>query len=222
MALKYILFDFDGTIADTNEIIMVCLQTTAEHAMGRRLTDDELDGLLGRPLLDQTAYMDESRAEELVDFYRSKYKERRDEMTALFPGMYDLLSRLKSMGYKLAVVSNKNIAGIEHGLEFLHIGKFFDTFVASEHVENKKPHPEPVITALENLNGGKGASDIDLCLQETVMIGDSIHDIECGRNAGCMTILVSWTIIDMRVFSDAIPTFIADSPEAIMEFVSSR
>jgi pyrophosphatase PpaX len=231
MPLKYILFDFDGTIADTNEIVTKCLQMAAVHGRGREFSTCEMDMLFGKPLHIQMEHVNPDRTEELVAFYRRNYMDYRDSMTHLFPGIYEMLQKLKDLGYRMGVVTNKNAPGIDHGFNLLDIRRFFDVAITSDDVINRKPHPEPVFKAFSMMRGEpafaftdieKSMSDYENEIAEAVLIGDSSHDIECGKRAGCRTILVEWTSISIDTILHLEPDFVAKTPDDICEYIRSH
>jgi len=148
---KYILFDFDGTIADTNELILLALNKTAERYMGRKLSWDEINSILGKYLEDQMKQLCPEKYKDMVMFYKEFYSAHKEDMTREFPGIREMLRDIKSEGCKTAVVSAKGRNGIEHGLDKLGISEYIDVIISAYDIQNNKPHPEPVYKALNLL-----------------------------------------------------------------------
>ena len=89
-------------------------------------------------------------------------------------GIDEMLQQLDALDCKMAIVSSKGTNGIYHGLELLNLTRFFKAVISAYDVQNHKPHPEPVLKAMEKLTAKKELS---------LLIGDSPYDILCGKNA---------------------------------------
>lgn len=210
---KYVFFDFDGTLIDTNEIIVKCLNHLSMKYNGRKLDDNELTGILGKPLEVQMKEICESRYEELTLDYKSMYRSLRDEMTTEFEGISDMLKTIHENGVKVAIISNKGTSGINHGIDKFALSDYIDYVVSSEDVIKKKPDPEGIYKAMSYL--GLGENDkVDI-----VFVGDSIHDIECGKNADLKTILVGWTIMDKNILLNAGPDYVVEDSEELKKII---
>lgn len=182
--INTLLFDFDGTLLDTNElIIQTFLSVLGEHYPGRFGREDALH-FIG-PSLEQTfTAIDPERVEELTVQYRTLNRAMHDELVEEYDGVVETLRLLKAQGLKMAIVSTKRSETIRHGLDLMGVSDVFDVLVGLDHVSNPKPDPEPLNLALEQL----GSSH-----DEALMIGDNSHDIEGGKNAGVRTAGVAWT-----------------------------
>lgn len=179
-----LLFDFDGTLLDTNElIIQTFLSVLGKHFPGRFEREDVMH-FIG-PSLNQTFdAIDSERSAELIAEYRELNKTMHDDLVTEYDGVPETLRLLKARGLKMAIVSTKRCETITHGLELMGVSDIFDVMVGLEEVKNPKPDPEPVLLALEQL----GSSP-----DEALMIGDNSHDIEGGKNAGVRTAGVAWS-----------------------------
>jgi len=207
---RYILFDFDGTLIDSNDIILKSLQETAMKHTGKELDHDALQSILGKPLAIQMKAIDESQWEVLDTFYRTYYRAHRDALTKTFEGIKPMLDALKDAGCKMGIVSNKGRSGIHHALEKFELGSYFDAVISSDDVVEKKPKVECVDKALALLSGSPS---------ETLLVGDSIHDIECGKNAGVHTALVGWTIIDRHRIMHLEPEYVIETPNELVNII---
>ena len=178
-----LLFDFDGTLLDTNELIVqTFLSVLGEHFPGQYGREDVLQ-FIG-PSLEQTfTEIAPGRVDELSDQYRRLNRTLHDELVEEYDGVTETLRILKSRGLKMAIVSTKREETILHGLQLMGAHDVFDALVALDHVQNPKPHPEPLELALRLLDADQDGA---------LMIGDNSHDIEGGKNAGVRTAGVAW------------------------------
>lgn len=181
--INTLLFDFDGTLLDTNElIIQTFLGVLTKHYPGRFNREDALH-FIG-PSLEQTfTAIDPNRVEELTAEYRALNHSLHDDLVEEYDGVVETLRLLKARGLKMAIVSTKRSQTIRHGLALMGVEDVFDVIVGLDHVTNPKPDPEPLQLALNQLGS---SSD------EALMIGDNSHDIEGGKNAGVLTAGVAW------------------------------
>ena len=182
--ISTILFDFDGTIFDTNELIFRTFEHVLEtHYPGKYRRKDILP-FLG-PTLEQTfGLIDLKKADQLVGEYREWNAAHHDELATEFDGVSETLRLLKAEGYKLGVVSTKKNHMLWKGLELMEAGDVFDVVIGLDDVLKPKPDPEPILLALERLNVDR---------EEALMVGDNYHDIVGGKNAGVKTVGVAWT-----------------------------
>lgn len=215
MSLKYVLFDFDGTLVDSNEAVVSMLHQAAVYHRGRPFSKEELNAIIGRPIREQMAYLSEERADELVDYYRLEYRKVRDDLTKPYEGMREVLMALKALDLKIGIVSNKGRSGIDHGLALLALSDLIDVSISKDDVVLTKPHPEGIFKALEALGDSKAAPT------SYVFIGDSGHDIECGKAAGCKSILVGWTLIERDQLMALEPDAIVETPEDLLKYLKN-
>ncbi len=183
--VKYrtVLFDLDGTLIDSGAMILASFRHATRTVLRREIPDDELVSAVGgSSIRDQMASFDPERADELVRVYRAHNAPLHDELEA-FEGVQEVLEHLHSEGRKLGIVTAKRRKTVDLAFEQLGIEHYFDVVVTTDDTELHKPHPEPVLRALE-LAGALPA--------EAAFIGDSPFDIEAGKAAGVFTIGVSW------------------------------
>lgn len=180
-----VLFDLDGTLLDTKELIFRSFVHTFEHFRpGYVLSDEELDSFFG-PSLKQTFSRyseDEKEIEEMIRYYREFNVSHHDEMVKAFPGVKSLVRTLARKGYLLGVVSSKTAPLVEHGLELFGIKKYFKVIIGEDDVKNPKPDPEGILKALWVLDSKKA-----------LYVGDGLSDIEAGKNASIDTVGVLYS-----------------------------
>jgi pyrophosphatase PpaX len=207
---KYILLDFDGTLANTNELIKLALKETSNKFLGRDLTEEEFVHVFGRYLEEQMKFLSKSKYSEMEQFYRAFYNENKDGMTKEITGVKAMLHRLKDLDCKIAIVSAKGRSGIEHGIKLLGIVQYIDVIISANDVENNKPDAEPALKALAALGGNA---------ENAIIVGDSPHDILCGKNAGVKTVLVDWSIFPKEETLKHKPDYIIKTPDELIDIV---
>src|SRR5699024_4323000 len=152
MSINTILFDLDGTILDTNELIHQSFDYTFKH-FGYSFTREEILQFNGPPLIETFNKLDPTLADDMIDVYRKHNHEHHEAYVTLFPNVKETLDILKKNGKKLAIVSAKMRNSVKLGLELTSIKHYFDTIIAVDDVDNPKPHPEPVLRAIDQLDG---------------------------------------------------------------------
>ncbi len=208
--IEFILFDFDGTLMNTNKLIVEALGETVKNVLNREMTEQDLLNVYGNYLDEQMKYFSKEKYEEMVAYYRQYYRTHRDNIE-LFPDVDNLLKDLKRLGYKIGITSAKSRAGILHGLDLFGLKQYIDHIVSSTEVKNNKPHPESVYRAMDYFQCKK---------DNLILIGDSPYDIQCGINAGIKTALVSWTIFPKERFNGMQLDYIINKPSDILEIVN--
>ncbi|WP_377887727.1 pyrophosphatase PpaX [Alkalihalobacillus sp. R86527] len=207
MNIDTILFDLDGTLINTNNLIMASFKHTFEHYYPGMYTDKELVGFIGEPLYHTFEKHDKERAEEMVKFYREHNIKNHDLLVTEFDGVFETIKTLSEKGYKMAIVTSKMRNTVEMGLKLTKLDQFFPVVITVDEVENPKPHPEQLNTAMEKL-GSKP--------EESLMVGDSQYDILAGQNAGVKTVGVSWTIKGREFLSSYKPDYMLDHMSEIL------
>ena len=180
-----VIFDFDGTIMDTNDVIIGSWQHVYRTLRGEEGDLEYILSTFGEPLeYSMEKSFPEVSVEESVKIYRDWHRERFVDMIKLFPGITEMLQEVKARGYKTAIASSRLRFTLNQGLEKYDLGQYFDTVVAVEDAENGKPAPDIVLNTLERLDSKPETS---------IMVGDSRLDILCAHNAGVPCVLVGWS-----------------------------
>ena len=126
-----------------------------------------------------------------------------------YDGIKELLESLKKKDYTLAIVSNKVTPAVLKGLKLCQINDYFDLIIGAEQLKEAKPNPDGIYQVLK-----KYPSD------EVFMIGDTIIDIETGKNANVKTIGVTWCKTSKEEFIKNGANFVVDKPQEILKIVS--
>jgi pyrophosphatase PpaX len=183
MRYPVVLFDLDGTVIDTGPIILASMRHAAETVVGGEYTDAQLMQAVGGPGLEaQMVALDPDRVEELVRVYRAHNEPLHDTIDCC-AGMEDVLVRLKDEGRRLGIVTAKRRATVDLAFARLPIEHLFDVVVGGDETAEHKPHPAPLLLALERLG---------VRPEETAYVGDSPFDMQAARAAGLAAIGVSW------------------------------
>jgi pyrophosphatase PpaX len=178
-----VLFDLDGTLIDSGAMILSSFRHATRTVLEREIPDEELAALVGgMNIREQMQALAPDRVEELVRVYRAHNEPLHADLQA-FPGVEDLLGELSSQGRRLGIVTAKRRRTVDLAFAVLPIERFFDVVVTSGDTERHKPHPDPVLLALERLNAN-GA--------RAAFVGDSPFDVGAGKAAGTFTVGVSW------------------------------
>lgn len=184
MSLKAVLFDFDGTLVDTTELIHQSMRHATWTVLGREYPRETLLNGVGRPLPEQMKAFDPERVDELLDSYRVHQDAHHEEFIREFPGVEEALQSLQEAGLEMAVVTSKRRASVDQALEsFPALGRVVDRFVTMEDTTEHKPNPEPLLKGLEILGASR---------EEAVYVGDSPYDIAAAQAAGITSVGVSW------------------------------
>ncbi|MEK4426954.1 pyrophosphatase PpaX [Solibacillus sp. FSL K6-1523] len=184
MKTKALLFDFDGTLLDTNDLIVqTFMQIFDEIFPGQYSTQDCLK-FIGPSLQQTFDELTPGKTDEMIVKYKEWNALHHDELVKGYDAVLETLEQLHATGIKLAIVSTKGQDGLARGLKVLGAGHLFDVIVGIDDVTHVKPHPEPILLALQKLGVTK---------EQAIMIGDNSHDIEGGQNAGVRTAGVAWS-----------------------------
>ena len=184
--INTVLFDFDGTLVNTNDAIIASWQHTYLHYTGREASLERITSCFGEPLLITMARefpgVDPAESAEV---YRRFQVEHTDELVKVFDGIPELLEALKEEGYRIAIVTSRTRESANRYLDMLGIGGYFEDMVSCDDTHAHKPNPEPILLCLAKLGITK---------DEAIMIGDSPFDMKCANNAGVKSVLVDWRI----------------------------
>lgn len=207
-----VLFDLDGTLADTIELILRCYRHTMETHLGEVLPDEGWLAGIGTPLRTQllTFARSSGEAEAMLGTYVAFQRTIHDGMVEPYPGIVDLIGSLRSRGVPLAVVTSKGSEMTARTLEVCGIADAFATVVTADQVERGKPDPEPVLLALERMGLSAEAA-------RTLFVGDSPFDLRAGRAAGTRTAAALWGPFSHDALEAEGPDFRLRDPRDLIE-----
>jgi len=203
-----VLFDLDGTIADTNEVILRTIAETLERATGRAWQREELLPHWGLALRQQLRlYHPPIDLERAVPFYRRRYLVNHDALLAEFPGIRAMLEALQAAELKLGVVTSKKRGICLQTIEDIGYSAFFPVVIAEEDTKRLKPAPDPLLCALQRLQSSP---------DDAIYIGDNPDDIIAARAAGMRAVAVGWSLRPRAELLAEHPDAFIDAPADLL------
>lgn len=185
MRYPFVLFDLDGTLLDTNELIFRSFEHAFHIHQPNTYTRADVLAKMGRPLEEQMEEFVPGHAKELVQTYRQFNFSQHDALVTSFPDVEEVIRQLSEAGVRMAVVTSKIRKTTVMGLELCRLTPYFEVLVTADDTAMHKPHPEPVEKAIEALGADPA---------RTLMVGDSPYDIQAGKAAGAATAGVKWSL----------------------------
>jgi len=176
------IFDIDGTLTSTNQLIFDSFNFIAKKYLSRTFTDDEIISLFGPTedvILKQ--WCGDRYEEARNDYY--KYYSDHHGIAGLYDGIKEILHHLKSKGYPIGIFTGKGRTASLITLEKLGVDHYFDLIVTGDDVENHKPSPEGILKFINHFGLKPG---------RVLMIGDSVSDVIASKEAGVKVASVLW------------------------------
>lgn len=204
-----VLFDLDGTLLDSIRLIIESYHhTLASHGLPPRTDDYWLAGI-GTPLRVQFREWaeDEALLQAMIATYRDYNIANHDRQVRPYPGVVEVVRRVRARGLRTGLVTSKQRTGADRGLRVLDLTEQIEVIVAADDVVNPKPHPEPVLRAVEHLGVDTGG---------TLFVGDSVHDMRSGRAAGARTAAVLWGPFGRDHLEATAPDYWLERPEELL------
>ncbi|MGZ9586944.1 pyrophosphatase PpaX [Paenibacillus marinisediminis] len=184
--IQTVLFDLDGTIMDTNELIIDTFLHVLRDIVPPPFTREQIIPTMGLTLEEQLqGFAKREDVSDLITAYRKYNLERHDEMVKPFPYVVEVLQNLRDAGIQLGVVTTKIRMTTERALKMFDMYDKMNVIVTVDDVTNAKPHPEPVRKAMEALGANPS---------RTLMVGDSPADIVSANAAGAVSCAVAWSL----------------------------
>lgn len=180
--LEVVLFDLDGTLVDTIEMIRTSMRHATATVLGAALPDEVLMKNVGVPLARQMREFSEEHADELLKVYREHNAEIHDAYIAEYPGVEAALSAL-SARYRLGIVTSKSTPLAWRAVDHFGLRSYFELLIGSDDVDRHKPDPYPLLFAMDKLG-----TTPDRC----AYVGDSPHDMAAALGAGALAIAALW------------------------------
>ncbi|WP_053360557.1 pyrophosphatase PpaX [Bacillus sp. FJAT-27251] len=196
-----VLFDLDGTLIDTNELIISSFLHTLENYYPGRYQRSDVLPFMGPTLQETFEAINPEGYLEMMDMYRTFNKANHDLLVTEFEGVTETVAALKEKGFKLGIVTTKLSDVVMMGLNLTGLNRYFEVIVALDHVQKPKPDPEPVQKALQALASRP---------ESAIMVGDNHHDILAGKNAGTLTAGVAWSLKGRKHLAAYQPDYILE------------
>ncbi|WNF36546.1 pyrophosphatase PpaX [Bacillaceae bacterium IKA-2] len=210
MKIDTVLFDLDGTLINTNELIIASFLHTLDHYFPNVYTRERVIDFIGPSLHDSFSGLSPDKAEEMTVMYRQFNHEKHDQLVEEYETVRETVQALHEKGYKLGIVTTKRSETARMGLKLTGLDTYFPVLVGIDDVEKVKPDPEPLMKALAQL----GSSP-----EQTVMVGDSQYDILGGKNTGTKTAAVAWTIKGREFLEGYEPDVMLETMSDLLTFL---
>lgn len=199
-----IAFDWDGTLFDSTALITRCIQRAVVDVGGALPSDRDASYVIGMGLMQALAHaapdVPAERYPELGARYRHHYLAHKDDLS-LFDGVLALLTELKQRQHCLTVATGKSRRGLDDALQTAELKGMFEGSRTADETAGK-PHPRMLLELM---------SEFGVSPQRTLMVGDTTHDLQMARNAGCASVAVSYGAHEPEAFHALQPLFIAHS-----------
>lgn len=216
---RAILFDLDGTLIDTTDLILRCFSHSWRAVYGLEHSRAALIATFGIPLREAMQRLlaqsngnpgnpDDQRIEHLLAEYRSFNVANHDVIARPFDGIRQVIETLHGRGYRIGVVTSKGRDLAMRGLKLCALDEWFDTAICLEDTPIHKPAPEPILAALERLQ---------VSGEEAAYVGDSCHDMIAGRRAGVKTVAALWGPLPRTDLEGERPDYLAEAITDLLE-----
>lgn len=213
-----VLFDLDGTLIDTTNLILDCFDHSWQSVCGLSHSRDALIKTFGMPLREamrlllassrgELERVDET-VERLLVEYRSFNIANHDALAVGFAGVHPTVSELRRRGYLIGVVTSKSRELALRGLRLCSLDALIDAAVFLEDTDRHKPGPEPILAALDRLN---------IPANRAAYVGDSCHDMVAGRAAGVRTVAALWGPMARADLECERPDYLAELPDDLLD-----
>jgi len=214
-SIKLVIFDLDGTLIDSRLDLVHSVNAALRHIGRPELPDDVIASYVGdgAPILIQRALggetVDEAAIRKGLEFFLSYYRAHKLDHTTVYPGIAEALAAIQNSANgvprKLAVLSNKPVVPSRAIVEALGLGRFFSQIYGGNSFPTKKPDPEGARKLLE---------EYGVQPQQAAIVGDSHVDVDTGRNAGMVTVGVTYGFAPHTLADDP-PDVLVDHPSEL-------
>lgn len=207
-----IAFDWDGTLFDSTQIIVRCIQAAVKDVGGTVPTDEAASYVIGMALMQALAHaapdVPPEKYPELGNRYRFHYLQHQDDLS-LFEGVLPMLADLRDAGHLLTVATGKSRRGLD---EVLHSKDLKGVFDGSRTADQTAGKPHPLM--LQEL-----MAEFDVPPERVLMIGDTTHDLQMALNAGCPSVGVSYGAHEPDAFHALQPLAVAHSVRELHDWL---
>ncbi len=202
-----ILFDIDGTIIDTESVIISSLQEALSQVTGRSYSHDDLRFILGIPSTEALAqlHLSETQTAAVKEVWPQLLATKQRQVT-VFATMRRTLAHLQHRGVQLGIITSKSDSELANEFTFFGLNDYFDVIITAQANVAPKPAPDPINLALAEL----GVDPAD-----ALYLGDSIYDMQSAKAAGVSFGVATWGAFDLSRFHDA--DYMLTRPEGLLD-----
>lgn len=212
LEMKNYIFDFDGTLADSEQCSIIATQQAFQNHKYKVPTAEQITYYMGVPIEKSFPLMidkivDSTALDELLATFRSIYQQIEQDTLRIFPKIEEVLQTLQEQKKRCFVLSSKKTAVLKRNLEILKIHTFFEDAIGSDRVTHYKPDPAGIFQIQK---------EHTIQLKNTVMIGDAIFDLQMGKAAGVHTCAVTWGSHSKEALLQEHPDWCIDEPTELI------
>ena len=200
-----VLFDLDGTLVDSIDLIVRTWQSTVEEHLGIVHSREEVVPRIGRSLESLFDELDPSRTAELASSYRARMAAWHDDWIRGYPGIDTMLAGLAESGARLGLVTSKSLKSATPSLERFDLTRWMEVLVTADRTTRHKPDPAPLLAA---------ADELGVAPECCWYVGDSVHDLHAARAAGMVAVAALWGPSPREVL-EPLADWMAETPEEI-------
>lgn len=214
MKLKHLCFDLDGTLVDSSETIFKSTIATLDQlGISYNFSKNDLDKRIGQHFVDifNEFNVQVTDFEEFIKLYKSLYFDFIDD-SILYPGVFETIKHIKKSDYKISLLTTKAQDQADLIIDHFSLRPYFNFVMGRVNEIPHKPAPEPLLIICEKLK---------VLPIETIMVGDTELDIQCGKNAGTKTCGVSYGYRTIMQLEENNPDYIIDSIIELKEMISN-
>lgn len=206
MRWSTVVFDLDGTLVDTIDLIVASFEHAHREVLGETIDRETVLPWIGRTLTDTWTELAPDHVEELLTTYRTWNLANLERLQRTYPGVAELLRSLARAGVRVAVATAKGREAATASLAAGGLTESVETMVTMEDTERHKPHPDPIRCALER---------VGVSAAETVYVGDAVTDLQAARAAGVGAIAVTWGAGDAEQLRAEAPDAVCDTADEL-------
>lgn len=214
--VKCLVFDWDGTLVDSTATIVNCMQAAIRANELPERPPEAIRDSIGLGLLEAVKYLYPDVAgidpETLAESYRMHYRKQYRGKTRLFPLVKEMLAELNKRGFLLAVATGKSRRGLESSFDETETRHFFHmSRCADESIS--KPHPQMLHDIMLSLA---------VTADATLVIGDSRHDLQMAKSAGCESVAVTYGSQSRQRLLEYDPLVCLDAPDELIPWLETQ
>lgn len=210
--MKTILFDLDGTLIQTPPIILSSFKQTFNHFLPEiELNETELSNFLGQTLWQTFGYYskDQNVIDDMIAYYRKTSNDMIELGLKSYPNAKETILYLKQKGCKVGIVTSKMKEVASYHLKLTDLFEHVDFVIGYEDVTNHKPHPDPLLKALEIYNSKKS---------DAIYVGDHENDIKAAKKAGIESCAVTYSSRLLEMLAEQ-PEYVIDDLDNLKDIV---
>lgn len=209
--ISTVLFDLDGTILDTNKLMVKSMQFALKKHLDLNISDEEIHGFFGEPLTTTISRYTKNGVQTILDTFRNYDLEHHELLTHFFPGTKELIRQLHFQGINIGIVTSKHRFMASKCNHLAELDQYINTIVTFDDVTKVKPDPEPIMKALTQL---------EVQPSTTIMVGDSPADIQSAKRAGTYSAAVKWSVFPMNMLLQEQPDYILNMPSDLISVIN--